>query len=148
VVHIIINAIALSIFGTHATSMDDGYVLSTAFWLTVASSAVALAVVAFLLIDARLTQWYTQGGTGLSGAFLFPLLPTSSLTFTRLAGKQRSLIIAFDIFIALLVIGTVAYRFLLIESNYLDSLYFCIQSVITTGFGDITPDTTGTPPSS
>jgi hypothetical protein len=66
----------------------------------------------------------------------------------RLAGKQRSLIIAFDIFIALLVIGTVAYRFLLIESNYLDSLYFCIQSVITTGFGDITPDTTGTPPSS
>ncbi|GAA5863027.1 hypothetical protein JCM8547_003660 [Rhodosporidiobolus lusitaniae] len=123
-VHITINTIALTIFGVRQSTVDDGYVLSTAYWLTTASSGVALGVVSLLLIDARFTKWYTINGTGLTG-------------------KQRSLIIAFDIFVALLMIGTVSFRYLVTDLNYLDALYFSIQSLITTGFGDITPDTTG-----
>ncbi|GAA5967668.1 hypothetical protein JCM11641_005728 [Rhodosporidiobolus odoratus] len=122
-VHIVLNLVAVTIFAVRHAH-PDGFALSTAFWLTVASSAVALAVVLLLLVDGMLTKWWSKGSTGLSG-------------------KQRSLVIAFDIFVALLVIGSVCYRYLLDDANYLDALYFVIQSVITTGFGDLAPASTG-----
>ncbi|BGP16694.1 Potassium channel [Rhodosporidiobolus nylandii] len=121
--HIVVNLIALAVFGVrHADRV--GYVLSTAFWLTAASSAVALAVVLLLLLDVVLTMWYTRGPTALTG-------------------KQRSLIIVFDVFITLLLVGCVCNRYLIAHLTYVDSLYFVIQSLLTEGFGDIVPLTDG-----
>ncbi|BGP48693.1 Potassium channel [Rhodotorula kratochvilovae] len=122
-VHMVVNLVALSIFGAEHAH-PDGYVLSTAFWLTAASGCVALAVVACLLVDGLATKWYTRGGTGVSG-------------------KQRSLILTFDVFCSLLLVGSVCYRYLISDVTYLDTVYFCIQSLLTVGFGDIVPDTTG-----
>ena len=114
-VHIAVNAVALTIFGIeHA--QPDGFVLSTAFWLTAASGCVALAAVVCLLVDGLATQWYVRGGTGISG-------------------KQRSLVVAFDFFIALILVGSVAYRYLIPDVTFLDTVYLCVQSLLTVGFG-------------
>ncbi|GAA5896777.1 hypothetical protein JCM8208_007085 [Rhodotorula glutinis] len=122
-VHIAVNAVALTIFGIeHA--QPDGFVLSTAFWLTAASGCVALAAVVCLLVDGLATQWYVRGGTGISG-------------------KQRSLVVAFDFFIALILVGSVAYRYLIPDVTFLDTVYLCVQSLLTVGFGDVVPSTTG-----
>ncbi|GAA5843546.1 hypothetical protein JCM9279_000788 [Rhodotorula babjevae] len=122
-IHIAVNAVALTIFGVeHA--QPDGYVLSTAFWLTAASGCVALAAVVCLFVDGLATQWYISGGTGISG-------------------KQRSLVVAFDFFIALILVGSVSYRYLIPDVTFLDTVYLCVQSLLTIGFGDVVPSTTG-----
>lgn len=114
-VHMAVNGVALTVFGVeHA--QPDGFVLSTAFWLTAASSCVALAAVVCLFVDGLATGWYVRGGTGISS-------------------KQRSLVITFDFFVALLLVGSVVYHFLLPNVTFLDTVYLCIQSVLTVGFG-------------
>ncbi|GAA5935815.1 hypothetical protein JCM3775_007337 [Rhodotorula graminis] len=129
-VHIAVNAVALTIFGIEHAK-PDGYVLSTAFWLTAASGCVALAAVGCLFVDGLATQWYVRGGTGISG-------------------KQRSLVVAFDAFIFLILIGSVTYRYLIPDVTFLDTVYLCVQSLLTVGFGgkssaphDVVPSTTG-----
>jgi hypothetical protein len=122
-VHCLINLIALCIFGVeHA--VPDGYYLSTAFWLSAASGIVALVSIVALVVDGMLTRWYREGGIGVTN-------------------KQRSLIVCFDSFVALLLIGSVCYRYLIDGANYLDTVYLCIQSFLTVGFGDVTLNTTG-----
>jgi len=69
-----------------------------------------------LLIDGLATQWYIRGGTGISG-------------------KQRSLVVAFDFFLALVLVGSVSYRYLIPDVTFLDTVYFCVQSLLTVGFG-------------
>ncbi|GAA6048621.1 hypothetical protein JCM3770_002061 [Rhodotorula araucariae] len=123
-IHVVVNLVALSVFGAQHAKTPDGYVLSTAFWLTAASGCVALAVIVCLCIDGLATKWYSQGGTGVSA-------------------KQRSLILTFDVFCSLLLIGSVCYRYLISDVTYLDTVYFCIQSLLTIGFGDVVPDSTG-----
>ncbi|GAA5925253.1 potassium channel family protein [Sporobolomyces koalae] len=122
--HIVLSVVSCLIFALHSQFAVDGYTLSTAFYLTVASAAIGLVVALALFIDGLQTQWYSRNGTGLSGA-------------------QCSLIIAFDIFVTWVVIGTVSFRYLLDHVNYLDALYFVIQCLITTGFGDIVPTSVG-----
>ncbi|GAA5864245.1 hypothetical protein JCM3774_001268 [Rhodotorula dairenensis] len=121
--HVIVNLVALIIFGV-AHAHPDGYVLSTAFWLTAASACVAAGSVALLVVDGSLTRWYSRGGTGVSG-------------------QQRSLVLTWDLFLSLILIGAIAYRYLIVGASYLDTIYFCIQSALTVGFGDVTLNTTG-----
>lgn len=123
IVHIVVNLVALIIFGVEHAH-PDGYILSTAFWLTAASSCVAFAAIVCLVGDGFLTAWYSRGGTGISG-------------------KQRSLVLTWDFFVLLILIGAVAFRYLIAGASYLDSIYFCIQSALTVGFGDVAPETAG-----
>ncbi|GAA5918909.1 hypothetical protein JCM1841_006674 [Sporobolomyces salmonicolor] len=122
-VHTIIDVLALAIFAAEQ-ARPAHYVLSTAFWLTVTSAAIAVAVSALLLIDGMTTRWWRNGGTGLTG-------------------KQTSLVISFYMFILVVMIGAVVFRYLLDDVNYLNAIYFSLQTAITTGFGDITPSSTG-----
>ncbi|GAA6022291.1 hypothetical protein JCM11491_005253 [Sporobolomyces phaffii] len=121
--HIILALVTVTIFAVqHA--IPDGYTLSTAFWLTVASSAIALCVAGSLMIDGFRTRWYSRGGTGLTG-------------------EQRSLVIVFCIFVVNMIVGAAAYRFLLQDATFIDSTYFTVQSFITVGFGDVLPESAG-----
>ncbi|BGO91847.1 hypothetical protein NBRC10512_007645 [Rhodotorula toruloides] len=122
-VHCVVNLVALSVFGAEHAK-PDGYYLSTAFWLSAASGCVALVSIVALIIDGALTKWYHEGGIGVTN-------------------KQRSLIVCFDTFVFLLLIGSVCYRYLITGATYLDTIYFCIQSFLTVGFGDVTLNTTG-----
>ncbi|GAA5874174.1 hypothetical protein JCM1840_000375 [Sporobolomyces johnsonii] len=122
-VHTIIDVLALAIFAAEE-ARPAHYVLSTAFWLTVTSAAIAFAVGALLLIDGVTTRWWRNGGTGLTG-------------------KQTSLVISFYMFILVIIIGAVVFRYLIDDMNYLNAIYFSLQTAITTGFGDITPSSTG-----
>ncbi|GAA6059810.1 hypothetical protein JCM10212_003705 [Sporobolomyces blumeae] len=121
--HIVLAIVTCAIFGIQHAH-PDGYVLSTAFWLTVVAAAVAFAVVVSLVLDGIKTKWYVDGGTGLTG-------------------EQRSLVIVFDLFIACLMVGSIAFRYLLDQATYLDATYFTIQCMITTGFGDVAPTSVG-----
>ncbi|GAA5984386.1 hypothetical protein JCM5350_003343 [Sporobolomyces pararoseus] len=117
--HVLLSLISCLIFGLNHAG-GEIFDLSTAFYLTVASAAVALAVTVALLVDGYQTKWYSSNGTGISS-------------------QQCSLIIAFDLFVAWLMVGTCSFRYLLVDVNYLDALYFVVQCMITTGFGDIVP---------
>lgn len=89
---ITLNLIALLIFGLEqADEQGTDFVLSTAYWLTAASSAFALIVVLLLLLDGAVTGWYRKGGRGLTG-------------------KQTSLFLAFDVFHSLTWLGSVAFK--------------------------------------
>ena len=121
--HVVVNLVALIIFGVEHAHPDE-YVLSTAFWLTAASACVAAASVALLILDGIFTGWYSRGGTGVSG-------------------QQRSLVLTWDFFVFLILIGSIAYRYLIIGATYLDTIYLCVQSALTVGFGDVTLNTTG-----
>ncbi|GAA5984389.1 hypothetical protein JCM5350_003344 [Sporobolomyces pararoseus] len=120
-VHIVLALITVTIFAVERAN-PDGYSLSTAFWLTVVSAIIALCVTTSLVIDGLRTKWYSRGGTGLTG-------------------EQRSLVIVFNSFIVTVLIGAIAYRYLLEDVSFLDSTYFSIQLVLTVGFGDLLPKT-------
>ncbi|SGY93202.1 BQ5605_C037g11577 [Microbotryum silenes-dioicae] len=118
-----INTIALILFTVKSSKVDDGYTLSTAFSLTAASTALAALVLVMFLLEGFQTKWYRQGGTGLSG-------------------KQRSLVVAFGVFMGTICVGSVMTKYLNNFSSFLDSIYFIIQTITTTGFGDLVPKTT------
>ncbi|GAA5894016.1 potassium channel family protein [Sporobolomyces salmoneus] len=120
--HVILSLVSCLIFGI-TNSGGENFILSTAFYLTVASAAVALAVALALIADGYQTEWYKSNGTGISSA-------------------QCSLVISFDLFVTWLIVGTCAFRYLLENVNFLDALYFSVQCLVTTGFGDIVPTST------
>ncbi|BGP25086.1 potassium channel subfamily K, other eukaryote [Rhodotorula toruloides] len=122
-IHCTVNFVALCVFGLEHAK-PDGFYLSTAFWLSATSGIVALVSIVALLIDGNLTRWYREGGVGVTN-------------------KQRSLIVCFDSFVGLLLIGSVCFRYLITGATYLDTVYLCIQSFLTVGFGDVTLNTTG-----
>ncbi|ORY56185.1 hypothetical protein BCR35DRAFT_355650 [Leucosporidium creatinivorum] len=123
-IQITLNLIALLIFGLEQTDGEGtDFTLSTAYWLTAASSAFALVACLLLILDGAVTGWYKRGGTGLTG-------------------KQTSLFLALDVFHSLTWLGSVAFKYLL-DVDFLDAIYFTVQTVTTTGFGDITVSTTG-----
>ena len=88
--HVLLSLISCLIFGLNHAG-GEIFDLSTAFYLTVASAAVALAVTVALLVDGYQTKWYSSNGTGISS-------------------QQCSLIIAFDLFVAWLMVGTCSFR--------------------------------------
>ncbi|GAA5880304.1 hypothetical protein JCM16303_003889 [Sporobolomyces ruberrimus] len=121
--HILLALVTVTIFAVeHA--VPDGYSLSTAFWLTVASASIALGVAISLIIDGVRTKWYSRGGTGLTG-------------------EQRSLVLVFNIFVVNIIVGATAYRYLIAGATFLDSTYFTVQCFITVGFGDVLPESVG-----
>jgi hypothetical protein len=85
--HVILNIITLSIFAVRH-SQPDGFVLSTAFWLTASSACVAFVVLVCLGIDFFLTDRFRTRGTGLSG-------------------KQRSLVVSFTLFLAVCCVSSI-----------------------------------------
>ncbi|ORY84113.1 hypothetical protein BCR35DRAFT_340121 [Leucosporidium creatinivorum] len=118
--HLILNITSLSIFAIQHGE-PDGYVLSTAFWLTASSACVAFVVLCCLGIDFFLTDRFRTRGTGLSG-------------------KQRSLVVSFTLFLAVCCVSSVVAKYMN-DVSFLNALYFVIQSFITTGFGDEVPRT-------
>lgn len=88
---ILINLTALSIFAREKVAIPDGYILSTAFWLTASSSCVAFGVMSLLGLDALSTRGWKKGGPGITP-------------------KQRSLVIAWTIFLGVVMVGSVAFR--------------------------------------
>ncbi|KZV80363.1 voltage-gated potassium channel [Exidia glandulosa HHB12029] len=97
--------------------------LSTTFWVAVGGACNVLVALVLLVWEVIRTRRY-----------LVPL--------TRIAVKQRSLVITFYVFVMYLTLGAIIFKF---ASNliYLDAIFFVIQSVLTCGFGDITPPNLG-----
>ncbi|GAA5925252.1 potassium channel family protein [Sporobolomyces koalae] len=119
----VLGLVTVVIFGAqHA--QPDGYALSAAFWLTVVSAGIALGVVVSLAIDSVRAGWFAGRGTGLTG-------------------EQRSLVLVWNFFMVNVVVGAVAYRYLIPGSTFLDSTYFTVQCFITVGFGDVLPESVG-----
>jgi len=144
--HVGLSLVTVLVFAFQPGFHSEGFQLSTAYYLTILSAAVALVVSLALVFDGWQTEWYKSKGTGLSGS-------------------QCSLVISFDLFLATMLIGTCCFRYvrssfavmrrteslilsncnryLLEDVSYVDSLYFVTQCAITTGYGDIVPVTTG-----
>lgn len=90
---VILDLVCLAIFGaTHSNSRHDGYVLSTAFYLTVTSAIFSIGGLSALLAD------------------YFDLLhdPIRFLT-----PKQRSLSLMSFIFMLYLLIGSIMFKYVL-----------------------------------
>ncbi|GAA6060474.1 hypothetical protein JCM10212_007105 [Sporobolomyces blumeae] len=116
--HALLILIGCTVFALRYPSQGDaGFTVSTSFWLSVSAAALACVVVTCLLADGFRTKWYTKGGIGVTP-------------------KQCGLIVAFNIFVVAVLIGTSIFKQLLSDSTWLDSLYFCLQGATTVGFGE------------
>lgn len=61
----------------------------------------------------------------------------------NLSLRQRSLMMYILCFAVWEIIGTISFRYLLEDATYGTSLYFCTVSILTIGYGDIIPESTG-----
>lgn len=119
VVAVIIDLLCLAIFGASHTNNKDGngYVLSTAYWLTLTSGIFSLVSAIGLAIDLIKAQ-HARKHPG------------------TLTPKQRSLALAMFTFMAYIAIGGIIYKYML-SITFLDSIYFVLQTTLTVGGGDI-----------
>lgn len=92
---VILDLICLSVFGaSHPNTLRDGYILSTAFYLTLASGIMSLTAALFMIVDAYKARARTD-------------------VVHLLTPKQRSLAMMGFHFMAYLAIGGIMYKFLL-----------------------------------
>jgi len=70
---------------------EEGYKLSTAFYMSVAAGCAAVLVAILVVVDGMRTKWWSFGGKGVSP-------------------KQSNLVLAFNVLIGMLLIGTVSFR--------------------------------------
>jgi len=122
---ILLDSLCLTIFGVSRSNSDpDGYILSTAYYLTLASGIMSLIAAILMSIDA------------------LKISRKSQERITLLTPKQRSLAMMEFHFMTYLAIGSIAYKYLL-GISHLDAIYFIMTSILTVGFGDIIPTSTG-----
>ncbi|KIO33726.1 hypothetical protein M407DRAFT_17341 [Tulasnella calospora MUT 4182] len=122
VIHDIINIIVVTAFGI-IHRFDDGFTYGEAFWMCVCSTIFSVTVTATLAYDLITTPEFAKSGSGL----------------TR---KQRSLVIMVMILLCYIALGSLAFAEL-IGLTFQDGLYYTVVSIETIGFGDITPNSTG-----
>jgi hypothetical protein len=75
----------------HQNRLDGGYHLSAAFYMSIAAASAAALVSILLILDGFRTSWWKKGGTGISS-------------------KQKGLVLAFNVFVGILLIATVMFR--------------------------------------
>ncbi|GAA6036322.1 hypothetical protein JCM8097_001666 [Rhodosporidiobolus ruineniae] len=119
--HDIINVTAVTAFAVvHA--VDDGFTYGSAFWLTVASTAMSMVCNVTLILDLVFTKDFDKKGSGLTE-------------------KQRTLVIATMVLLLYLGIGAISFHYLIPGQDFIAALYFTIVTISTVGFGDIVPVT-------
>lgn len=117
-VHDVINIVALVVFAV-IHNVDDGFTYSEAFWMTTAATGASLLCTTSLLLDYRNTKNFRSAGSGL----------------TR---KQSQLVMAIMAFLAYISISALIYS-LVMQLQFLDAMYFMVESLATVGLGDVTP---------
>ncbi|KAG0141474.1 hypothetical protein CROQUDRAFT_674099 [Cronartium quercuum f. sp. fusiforme G11] len=124
-IHDLINLTVLIVFplGARASGHVDHYTQS--FWMMVASSAISLLCNVGLITDYCLVDNFRAKGSGLTN-------------------KQRSLVITCMALLFYIGFGALIFVFITDEKlHFGDALYFCVCTVTTVGFGDITPTNPG-----
>lgn len=122
-IHDIINIVALIVFGV-VHNVDDGFTYSEAYWMTTGSTGASLLCTTTLLIDFFRTKNFKNAGSGL----------------TR---KQSQLVIVVMAFLTYISISALIFA-LSMPLQFLDAMYFMVETQATVGLGDITPNSTGT----
>ncbi|KAG8954860.1 hypothetical protein FRC04_010343 [Tulasnella sp. 424] len=122
IIHDIINIIVVTVFGV-IHRFDDGFTYGEAFWMCVCSTIFSVTVTATLAYDFFTTHDFAENSSGL----------------TR---KQRSLVIMVMILLCYIALGSGVFAEL-IGLTFQDGLYYTVVSIETIGFGDITPNNTG-----
>lgn len=89
---IIANAICLTIFGVEHAHMSDGFILSTAYWMTVTSGLCSLLAVGTLTLDA---------------------IQLRHDPLHYLTPKQRNLSLMSFVFMAYIIVGSLMFKFVL-----------------------------------
>ncbi|GAA5932762.1 hypothetical protein JCM10213_006324 [Rhodosporidiobolus nylandii] len=121
--HDIINVLAVIIFAV-AHRANDGFSYGSAFWLTLASTATSLVCNFTLALDLFKTKDFGRKGSGLTE-------------------KQRTLVIACMALLLYIGLGALLFHYLILDIDFIDSLYFTICTITSVGFGDIVPMTVG-----
>ena len=108
---ILLDSLCLIIFGvTRSNSDGDGYILSTAYYLTLASAIMSLIAAILMTIDA------------------LKLSRTSQERIKLLTPKQRNLAMMEFHFMTYLAIGSIAYKYFL-GISYVVYLFFSSFSI-------------------
>ncbi|GAA5824748.1 hypothetical protein JCM11251_005326 [Rhodosporidiobolus azoricus] len=122
-VHDGINIAAVTVFAV-LHRVDDGFTNGSAFWLTVASTAASLVCNVTLALDLWRTKDFDKKGSGLTD-------------------KQRSLTIVTMILLLYMGLGALIFHYLILDIDFISSLYFTICTITSVGFGDIVPVSVG-----
>ncbi|KAF8982990.1 hypothetical protein BGZ46_000211 [Entomortierella lignicola] len=102
---------------------SKGYIYKEGFWAMVAATILSFISTALMSIDLHRT-------------------PTLQLQDSGLTQKQRILLASVMLLCLYLTLGALIIYYIE-HLNYLDSLYFCMATITTIGYGDIAPDTPG-----
>ncbi|KAH9939855.1 hypothetical protein B0H21DRAFT_885240 [Amylocystis lapponica] len=127
--HDIINITTVTIFGVQHR-YDDGFTYGQSFWMTLCSTVASTITNCNLIYDyIRVPDFANSAVSNKS--------PGSGLT-----RRQRALVIIVILLLLYIALGALV-NSLLLNLSYIDGLYFTTVSIETIGFGDITPDSTG-----
>ncbi|KAF8500393.1 hypothetical protein F5888DRAFT_1384540 [Russula emetica] len=119
-VHDILNIVTVTTFGI-IHSVDDGFVTSEAFWMTICSTIVSTLTNFTLIWDFVKTPNFAKAGSGITL-------------------RQRSLVIITMIFLTYIALGALISS-LMMNLTFINGLFFTIVTTLTIGFGDIVPIT-------
>ncbi|KAH8928610.1 hypothetical protein BT69DRAFT_1277007 [Atractiella rhizophila] len=129
----LISLLNVSIFaGLRNREPADGFRYALSYWVTVCLVCCDAVITVCLAVE-----WTRKG------------------VLKVLSEKERILVLSYTIFLTVISFGTLINKFLILETyptttipqpqrtTFVDTLYFTVQTVITTGFGDIVPQSFG-----
>ncbi|GAA5907431.1 hypothetical protein JCM6882_003860 [Rhodosporidiobolus microsporus] len=122
-IHDVLNTVVVIVFAVEHMA-DDGFTNGSAFWLTVASTATSVFCNITLALDLWRTKDFDKKGSGLTE-------------------KQRSLTIVTMVLLLYIGLGALIFHYLILDIDFISSLYFTICTITSVGFGDIVPITVG-----